>query len=46
MELKTWSLLLSDPQVPNSRRLLLIILIDEPNISQKEKTKYNIFMIN
>jgi len=41
IELKTWSLLIIDPQVPNSRRI--IILIDEPNIpAQKEKIKYNI----
>jgi len=40
-ELKTWSLLSIESQVPNSRRI--IILIDEPNIpAQKEKIKYNI----
>jgi hypothetical protein len=40
-KLNTWSLLSTDPQVPNSNRI--IILMNEPSIpAQKEKIKYNI----
>jgi len=43
IELNIWSLLINSPQVPNSKRI--IILIDEPNIpAQKEKIKYSIPM--